>query len=102
MKAAKFDKDARKAGKRATVIDNVSNELGAAVKSARQLSGMTQKELAGRLEITERYLKAVENSGRKPSYKLLTRIARELGISIEIVLHSEKETATVKARGIER
>jgi transcriptional regulator with XRE-family HTH domain len=54
------------------VIDNTGGDLGAAIKSARQLSGMTQKELAGRLEITERYLKAIENSGRIPGYKLLT------------------------------
>jgi transcriptional regulator with XRE-family HTH domain len=33
-------------------------------------------------------LKATENSGQKPSYDLLARIVRELGISADTVFHS--------------
>ncbi|MDR2650511.1 MAG: helix-turn-helix transcriptional regulator [Clostridiales bacterium] len=49
---------------------------------------MTQAQLAERLGITLRHLKATENSGQKPSYDLLARIVRELGISADTVFHS--------------
>jgi len=62
--------------------------LGAVVKSARKHRLLTQRQLAERLGITTRYLKAIENSGRKPSYDLLTRIIRELRISADDVFYS--------------
>ena len=65
--------------------------FGSVVKSARQASGMTQAQLAERLSISTRYLKAIENSGRKPSYNLLTRIIHELGISADTVFNPEKD-----------
>jgi len=52
---------------------------------------MTQAELADLLAITVRYLKAIENSGRKPSYDLLVRIVRELEISADAIFNSEPE-----------
>jgi transcriptional regulator with XRE-family HTH domain len=52
---------------------------------------MTQTQLAERLGITPRYLKAIENSGRKPSYDLLVRIVRELDIPADTVFYPECE-----------
>jgi len=49
---------------------NNTDCFGIVVKSARQEKGMTQSQLAIRLSITTRYLKAIENSGQKPSYCL--------------------------------
>ena len=60
-----------------------TNSLGSVIKSARQSKSLTQKELAGKLGISLRYLKSIENSGQKPSYKLLTRIFTELAIPAE-------------------
>ena len=62
---------------------NKADYFGVVVKSARQEKGMTQSQLAERLAITERYLKAIENSGRKPSYDLLVRIIDVLDISAD-------------------
>jgi len=63
--------------------------LGSIVKSARQAKGITQSQLAGRLGITLRYLKAIENSGQKPSYDLLARTVRELDISTGSIFCSD-------------
>jgi Uncharacterized protein conserved in bacteria len=66
-------------------IENANN-LGAAVKYARKKKGMTQTQLSERLSITTRYLKGIENSGRKPSYSLLIRILNELELLPNAIL----------------
>jgi transcriptional regulator with XRE-family HTH domain len=63
--------------------------LGGVVKSARQEKQLTQCRLSEQLGITPRYLKAIENSGRKPSYDLLVRIIRELDIPADTVFYPE-------------
>ena len=68
-----------------------SDYFGKVVKSARQAKGLTQFQLADLLDITPRYLKAIENSGRKPSHRLLVHIIEELAISADTLLKSEKK-----------
>ena len=63
--------------------------FGFVVKSARQAKGLTQLQLAALLAITPRYLKAIENSGRRPSYELLIRIIRELETPTDVILRSD-------------
>ena len=70
--------------------NNVDN-FGVVVKASRKAKSMTQSQLAGRLGITTRYLKAIENSGRKPSYDLLIRIICELDIPTEVFFYTEDE-----------
>lgn len=65
--------------------------LGGMVKSARQAKELTQSQLAERLLISTRYLKAIENSGRKPSYDLLARIIIELDIPANMVFPLEQK-----------
>jgi transcriptional regulator with XRE-family HTH domain len=71
--------------------ENLPGSLGNAIKTARKGKGLTQSELAGVLSITPRYLKALENSGHKPSYDLLTKIVRELGIVPDRIFYPESE-----------
>jgi transcriptional regulator with XRE-family HTH domain len=71
--------------------DQPDNYLGKAIKAARQSKGFTQSCLAGLLKITPRYLKYIENGGRKPSLKLLERIIQELDIPSEEVFHTNHE-----------
>jgi len=61
--------------------------LGGAIKAARKERGITQAQLGERLDITLRHLKAIENSGQKPSYDLLSRIVHELDISTDTVFN---------------
>ena len=61
----------------------VNSTLGDAIKTARVAKGMTQAQLAEILGVTTRYVKLIENSGRRPSLKLVCRIIEELGIPPE-------------------
>ena len=65
--------------------------LGIAVKGSRVIRGLTQFQLAGQLGITTRYLKMIENTGRKPSYKLLIRIILELEIPYEQIFQPTEQ-----------
>jgi transcriptional regulator with XRE-family HTH domain len=65
--------------------------MGDVIKSARQSMGMTQKQLAESLCITPRYLKAIENSGRKPSHSLFVRIVEAIGIQAYVISQSESK-----------
>ena len=76
--------------------EQLDNRLGAAIKATRQAKGWTQSYLAGLLKITPRYLKALENSGRKPSYDLFVRIIRELEISADTIFYPENERFPAK------
>lgn len=67
--------------------NNIADVLGSAIKAARKEKGFTQAKLADKLGISLRYLKSIENSGRKPSYDLLARTVRELDISTDTVFH---------------
>jgi transcriptional regulator with XRE-family HTH domain len=72
----------------AVAKENALDNLGGVVKAARQAKGITQLQLAEYLGITIRHLKAIENSGQKPSYDLLVRTVRELDISGDVVFNS--------------
>jgi len=81
-------------------VQNASDTgyFGIVVKTARQQRRLTQSKLAERLSISTRYLKAIENSGQKPSYDLLVRIVQELDIPADTVFPPEhhEETYSVK------
>jgi transcriptional regulator with XRE-family HTH domain len=72
------------------------DQLGKAVKAARKARGLTQSQLAGLLGITTRYVKLIENSGRKPSYDLLDLLISELSLSPDSICRSEEEQSQTK------
>ena len=75
-----------------TVLKTYADDcLSDEIKSARASKGLTQPQLAGRLGITTRYLKLIENSGRKPSYRLLVLIIHELDISTDRIFNYDND-----------
>jgi len=46
--------------------------------------------LAGKIDVTERYLYRIENENKKPSFDVLYRLIRELNISPEEIFYPEK------------
>nr|WP_303740709.1 helix-turn-helix transcriptional regulator [Lutispora saccharofermentans] len=52
------------------------------IKEAREKTGITQKELSVKLNITREYLSALENGHYNPSIALLKKIAQELNTSL--------------------
>jgi transcriptional regulator with XRE-family HTH domain len=73
------------------MADSMNEELGAAIKSARLESGITQTELAAKLHITSRYLSAIENGRKRPSFDLLYHIVHALDISADRLFYPETE-----------
>lgn len=61
-------------------MQDTLTQLGAIIKAARNNKKLTQMELSEELGITPRYLQAIENENKTPSYDLLSRILSYLDI----------------------
>ena len=70
--------------------DNLLEKTGAAIKAARQQTGMTQKELAKTLHITPQHLGAIENGRQKPGYDLLCAIVYKLALPMDDIFYPDK------------
>ena len=71
---------------------NKFDRLGSILKAARKAKGLTREQLAETTNITPRYLMSIENENKKPSYDLLFRLVRELGISSDTIFFPELES----------
>lgn len=70
--------------------DNMTT--GERIKNARKQAGMTQKELAEKLNIPFQNISAWERNDRNPKYETLLRIADALGIHIYQLLFLNDDT----------
>jgi transcriptional regulator with XRE-family HTH domain len=87
--------------------EQLDNRLGDTIKAARQDKGLTQAQLCVMLKITPRYLKYIENDGRKPSMELLERLVKELDIPLDKIfrdshVHVDAENKLYILRGGKR
>jgi len=57
-------------------------KLGKAIKDLRRKTGLTQNDLADRVDITQSHLSQLENGKKEPSLSTLDRIAEEFGLSV--------------------
>ena len=67
------------------------NNMGHTLKQARLKMGYTRDQLSERVGISHRYLTAIENEERRPSYEVLSRLLRNLGLSADSIFYPEKE-----------
>lgn len=58
-------------------------------KDARKAKGLTQKELADKLDISEGALSQYENGKREPDFETLLKIGELLGCSTDYLLRGE-------------
>jgi transcriptional regulator with XRE-family HTH domain len=63
-----------------------TNELGEFLKSRREFLGLTQRALADKLGVKASHVAFMESGRRKPSLKLVARIADTLGLDRQEVL----------------
>lgn len=56
------------------------------LKKARKTAGVSQKELAERLQVYQKDISRWENGERTPSVEVFTRICKELGTSADEIL----------------
>lgn len=53
------------------------------IKQARKNAGLTQQQLAEKINTTREYISAIENNHKKPSFDLIEKIAKELHTSVK-------------------
>ena len=81
---------------------NNFDRLGIILKVARTSKGLTREQLAEIMNITPRYLMSIENENKKPSYDVLFRLVRELGISADTIFYPENQYVDTKVEQLVR
>ena len=71
-------------------LNNI-DKLGSILKAARKTKDLTREQLAEIINIAPRYLMSIENENKKPSYDVLFRLVRELGISADTIFYPENQ-----------
>lgn len=64
--------------------------IGQRIKECRKEKSWTQKDLAQRIGTSYKYLSHVENGVKFPSLEMLVCIARELDVSLDYLIGSDK------------
>ena len=65
-------------------------DIGQNIKKARKAAGVTQKELAERLQVWQKDISRWENNELTPSAVYLAKICRELNASADEILELKK------------
>ena len=73
-------------------MPDLSNQLGSILKNARKSRKLTRDQLSEKIHISYRYLTAIENENKKPSYDVLFKLIRELGISANEIFYPESQS----------
>ena len=60
--------------------------IGENIRKARKAAGVSQKELAERLQVYQKYISRWENGERTPTMEVFTKICRELNASADEIL----------------
>lgn len=63
-------------------MDDIKLLIGKRVRELREKTGLTQKELAKKSGTKTLYISAIENNYSRPSFDLLTRLAKVFNVSI--------------------
>ncbi len=66
-------------------------DFGHILKDIRLRKGYTREQFAERAGISTRYLSAIENEQREPSYEVLYGLFHSLGISADIVFYPKND-----------
>jgi len=74
-------------------MEQLLTELGHRIRSAREIQGLSQEELAARVGINNSFLSQVERGLKAPSLKTVFGIAQALDISVG-QLFADEEDAT--------
>jgi transcriptional regulator with XRE-family HTH domain len=81
---------------------NSLNSIGSILKTARKAKELTRERLAEIINITPRYLMSIENENKKPSFDVLFRLVRELGISADTIFYPENHHVDTKVEQLVR
>ena len=65
------------------MITKKDKSFGKRIKRLRKKSKLTQEQLADKAGVTSKYIQYIEMAKRYPSFKLLYRIAKALGVKVK-------------------
>ena len=68
--------------------------LGQRLKQRRESLKVTQRQLAESLEVTPQHISAIEQDKRIPSLSFLTKLAEELGVTIDYLVAGKEGVIT--------
>lgn len=66
----------------------IDSRLGDMIRSYREKLGLTQEEMAERLQVNLTHYGNIERAACNPSFSLFLRIAKELNLSVDAYLYS--------------
>lgn len=69
------------------------NKIGEVLRNAREKAGLTQLELANKVGITRAYYADVERGRYTPSLKVLSKLAKVLGIDLNFLKLNDGNTS---------
>lgn len=73
-----------------TVIDNCGLQVASAIRTLRQKSGLSQRQLALRMRVPRTYVSKIENEKATPTLSSLERLADALHVSVPDLLAGGK------------
>lgn len=83
-------------------MHKIPDKLSELIKAAREGGLITVESLAEKIGVTERYLYRIENEHKKPSYDVLFKLIRELGLDSNTIFYPEKNLQTDEYESIMR
>ena len=67
-------------------MENISQQFGQTVRKIRLKQGLSQGDVARRLNLHRSYISSIERGIRNPSLKVIQKIAKSLDVPIEKLL----------------
>ena len=74
--------------------------IGENIKYIRKSKGLTQKELAEKIGVTDSAITKYEKGDREPNWKTLNKIAEALGVTINDLVKNEEKASNKNSIGI--
>ena len=78
-------------------MENTSTKIGAQIKQLRLAAGMTQRELAQRINVGNTTLSQYESGARVPSDEVKLKIAMVFGVSVDYLLGATEPKSKMPA-----
>ncbi len=79
----------------------VSKSMGETISTLRKEKGLTQKELADQLNITDKAVSKWERDAACPDTQLIPKLAEIFGVSIEELMNAKSAAVPVKHNTVE-
>jgi transcriptional regulator with XRE-family HTH domain len=67
-------------------MSELSRSIGSAARAARKTLGLTQEDVAERINVSAEFYARIERGGALPSVPTLVRISNALGVSADVML----------------